>query len=189
MRNEEKTKVVLVDADGVPTGETMEKLAAHEPPGFTHEAVTALLFASDESGNRCMLAQQRVSGKYHAPRLLGPGMCSHTLEGELPEEAVTRRLDEELGVKGVQLVEAFAFHYCVPVGNKVEDEYDHVFVVEVDVREVRFQFDPEEVIGAIWVRVDILRAWMEITPEAFAPWLLPVLKACEKHGVLEEVVK
>src|SRR6266508_5488468 len=161
--------IELVDEQGRALGQ-MPKLAAHEPPGQLHRAVS--IFLVDSRGR--LLLQRRASSKYHSGGLWSNTCCSHPAPGEAPIAAAARRVREELGIEPVDLAEVGTVAYRVtdPVSGLVEREWNHLFVGRVlhDPSP-----DPSEVEECAAVPVDEL-ARMEPGP-AFTAWFPVVLEA------------
>lgn len=84
--------VVLVDADGRPTG-TADILAAHRAPGLPHRAFTLVLF--DALGH--VVLARRSADKPLWPHHDDGTVASHQQPGESNVDAARRRLIEELG--------------------------------------------------------------------------------------------
>jgi isopentenyl-diphosphate Delta-isomerase len=124
----DRTLVELVDERGR-TYDLVPKLAAHQPPGQLHRAISVFLL--DASGR--LLLQRRASSKYHSGGLWSNTCCSHPAPGEAPISAAARRVREELGVEPVDLAEAGTVAYGVtdPVSGLVEREWNHLFVGHV----------------------------------------------------------
>lgn len=156
--------VVLVDERDREVG-TAPKLDVHRD-GRLHRAVSVFVF--DDAGR--WLLQRRADGKYHSPGLWSNTACTHPRPGEAPEDAATRRLDEEMGVVCL-LRPAFSFLYRAELHGGpeplVEHEFDHVFVG-------RFEGAPEpaagEVSGWRWAEAEAVRAAVARWPERFTPW-------------------
>jgi isopentenyl-diphosphate delta-isomerase len=117
--------VELVDDLGR-TYDLVPKLAAHQPPGQLHRAVS--IFLVDSAGR--LLLQRRASSKYHSGGLWSNTCCSHPAPGEAPIVAAARRVEEELGIEPVDLAEVGTVAYGVtdPVSGLVEREWNHLFV-------------------------------------------------------------
>jgi len=117
--------VELVDERGR-TYDLVPKLAAHQPPGQLHRAVSIFLV---DAGGRLLL-QRRASSKYHSGGLWSNACCSHPAPGEPPIAAAARRVEEELGIEPVDLAEVGTIAYGVtdPVSGLVEREWNHLFV-------------------------------------------------------------
>ncbi|MEQ9229243.1 MAG: isopentenyl-diphosphate delta-isomerase, partial [Cyclobacteriaceae bacterium] len=98
-------EVILVDKDDQELG-TCEKMEAHKL-GLMHRAFSVLLYNSKGE----MLLQQRADHKYHSAGLWSNACCSHPRPGESMEDAVARRLQEELGVVcKVKEIDRFVYH-------------------------------------------------------------------------------
>jgi isopentenyl-diphosphate delta-isomerase len=117
--------VELVDERGRTTG-VVPKLAAHQPPGRLHRAISIFLL---DSGSR-LLIQRRARSKYHSGGLWSNTCCSHPAPGERPADASVRRVREELGIEPTDLAEAGTTVYDVTdtKSGLVEREWNHLFV-------------------------------------------------------------
>lgn len=117
--------VELVDEAGRTTG-TAPKLAAHQPPGTRHRAISAFLLDNEDR----LLLQRRALVKYHSGGLWSNTCCGHPLPGEAPRDAALRRLREEFGVVPEPLASAgtVLYHVLDPVSGLVEHEWNHLFV-------------------------------------------------------------
>lgn len=168
-------RLVLVDDLGNEIG-TEEKLAAHQPPGRLHRAIS--VFVLDSAGRT--LLQRRASGKYHFAGLWANAACSHPVPGEPVVGAGERRLREEMGLD-VRLEEIGVFTYRAvdPVSGLVEHEFDHVLLGRTDAKP---DPDPAE-IGA-WRWAEVTALWQELRSDwaQFAPWLKPALELLVTSG-------
>jgi isopentenyl-diphosphate Delta-isomerase len=118
----DKEFVILVDESDNELG-LMEKMEAHEK-AVLHRAFSIFIFNSKNQ----MLLQQRALSKYHSPGLWTNTCCSHPRQEETLEQATSRRLMEEMGMK-CNITKAFDFVYKADVGQGLtEHELDHVFV-------------------------------------------------------------
>lgn len=117
--------VELVDDTGRTTG-TAPKLAAHQPPGTRHRAISVFLL----DGADRLLLQRRAMAKYHSGGLWSNTCCGHPLPGEAPRDAALRRLRDEFGVVPEPLTAAgtVLYHVSDPVSGLVEHEWNHLFV-------------------------------------------------------------
>ncbi len=161
--------VELVDERGRTLG-LSPKLAAHEPPGQLHRAIS--VFLVDARGR--LLLQRRASSKYHSGGLWSNTCCSHPAPGEPPAVAAARRVREELGIDPVGLAEAGTtiYHVSDPVSSLVEREWNHLFVgraLEVPAP------DPQEVEDCAAVPLDELTG--AGSDRAFTAWFPVVLDA------------
>ncbi|MBU7047042.1 MAG: isopentenyl-diphosphate Delta-isomerase [Theionarchaea archaeon] len=153
-------RVILVDENDKELG-SEEKIEAHKT-GKLHRAFSIFVFNSKGE----MLLQQRALHKYHSGGLWANACCSHPRLGETLEEAVHRRLKEEMGFD-CELKEIFSFIYKAKVGTLTEHELDHVFIgmYDGDVHP-----DPGEVGGYRWVTIESLRKDVQTHPEAYTEW-------------------
>ena len=163
-------RVILVDEDDVELG-AEEKLAAHEPPGQLHRAISVFLF--DTSGR--ILLQRRARQKHHFRGLWGNTACSHPRPGEEIVVAGQRRLREEMGIQArLRKLGWFIYRAEDEESGLVEHELDHVLVgtsdddPHMDLREAD-AFD----------RVDpgALPARIRADETSFVPWLRPAMEA------------
>jgi isopentenyl-diphosphate Delta-isomerase len=166
-RPDGRVMVELVDPQGNTIG-LAEKLAAHQPPGLLHRAFSVFLM-DDE--NR-VLMQRRAMTKYHSPGRWSNTCCSHPFPGEKPQDAVSRRLREELGVKPASLEPAGLVTYDVTdvVSGLVEKEYNHLFVGRAG---SELRLDPDEVDDVEFVPLAELDAWL--AEHDHTAWLSAVL--------------
>jgi len=166
--------VELVSADGVGCG-TATVVAAHTAPGQLHRAFSVLLF--DGAGRT--LLQRRAAVKTRFAHRWANTCCGHPAPDEPAAVAASRRLAEEIGVRGLELAEVGVYTYRAgdPATGRVEHEYDHVLVARV-ATDIALAPDPAEVAGTRWTPADELIAELA-RPESqqeYAPWLSGVLQ-------------
>ncbi len=161
-------RVVLVDENDKEIG-TEEKIRAHKNGGKLHRAFSILIFNS----KREMLIQKRADSKYHWPGVWANACCSHPRPGEKTEDAVHRRLMEEMGFD-TKLKELFSFIYRATFDNGLTEwELDHVFVGEYDMEP---KPNPKEVGDYDWVQIQELNKSIIDNPEKYSPWFKIILK-------------
>ncbi|MEV6599175.1 isopentenyl-diphosphate Delta-isomerase [Actinoplanes sp. NPDC051346] len=176
-RSRETHLVELVDQDGVAVGEvTVDE--AHRAPGLLHRAFS--VFLRDAAGR--VLLQQRAATKTRFPLRWANTCCGHPTPGESLDVAAKRRLVEEVGAEGVDLIEVGVYSYYAedPDTGRVEYEYDHVLLGRLDA-DARLLIDPEEVAEVRWVSLDELRLALEREPRRYAPWLPGVTDRLRQH--------
>ena len=117
-------KVILVDSNNYQVG-LEDKLVAHQQ-GLLHRAFSIILY----NKNRELLLQKRSSVKYHTPNLWTNTCCSHPFKNESYEDAISRRLFEEMGME-CKMHKSFNFIYKATLNkNLIEHEHDTVFLGE-----------------------------------------------------------
>ncbi len=143
----------------------VEKLEAHQR-GLRHKAVSVFVLCGD-----AVLIQRRALGKYHTPGLWANTCCTHPRWSEAPLACAHRRLDEELGLRGLPLVPRGQVEYRADVGGGlIEHELVEVFVAEVPARVVP-RPNPDEVMAVEWVTRAALDRRIRRSPADFTPWL------------------
>ena len=154
-------QVILVDVDDCEIG-LMEKMEAHKQ-AVLHRAFSVFLF--NPQGK--MLLQQRALTKYHSAGLWTNTCCSHPRPGETLENAVSRRLMEEMGITA-KVSKAFDFIYQAELPDHLnEHEFDHVFIGNYD-DEVR----PNhlEVANFVYQSMEEIAANLQSHPEKYTVW-------------------
>ncbi|KYK38194.1 MAG: isopentenyl-diphosphate Delta-isomerase [Theionarchaea archaeon] len=155
-----KARVILVDENDKEIG-FEEKMEAHKT-GKLHRAFSIFVFNSKGE----LLLQRRAKDKYHSGGLWSNTCCSHPRVGETLEEAVHRRLKEEMGFD-CELREAFHFIYKAKVGDLTEHELDHVFIGRYN---GEVNPNPDEVEEYKWVPVASLNKDMKVHTENYTEW-------------------
>ncbi|MBB5221089.1 isopentenyl-diphosphate delta-isomerase [Amaricoccus macauensis] len=149
--------------------EPMPKLEVHRR-GLLHPAVSVFVIAGTGGDLRTLL-QRRAAGKYHSGLLWANACCTHPRWDEPPLDCAHRRLSEELGITGLDLVWRERLTYRAEVGGGlIEHEEVDVFVARCEA-EPTLDPDPAEVSDLRWVSLDALGAEIAANPAAFAPWL------------------
>lgn len=165
-------RVILVDNNDQEVG-VMPKLEAHQK-GLLHRAFSVFLFNSKGQ----LLLQQRAAEKYHSAGLWSNTCCSHPLPGEPTEDAATRKLLQEMGIKA-DLKPVFNFTYKVKVENELmEHEYDHVFFGNFDGLPV---MNPDEVQNWKYISLKDLELQMILHPENYTEWLKLCFNQVMRH--------
>ena len=143
----------------------VEKLEAHQR-GLRHKAVSVFVLRGAE-----VLMQQRAMGKYHTPGLWTNTCCTHPDFDETPMDCAVRRLNEELGITGLQPERRHHLEYRADVGGGLtEHEVVDVFVAHAP-DDMPLVPNPDEVMDTKWMRfADLLEA-VEAEPSRFTPWL------------------
>ncbi|MCX7561232.1 isopentenyl-diphosphate Delta-isomerase [Sulfitobacter sp. F26204] len=151
----------------------VEKLAVHQR-GLRHLAVSVFVLCEDR-----ILLQQRALGKYHTPGLWANTCCTHPMWGEDPLACAHRRLAEELGITGLDLVHRGQVEYRADVGKGlIEHELVDVFIAQTQ-NDLTVNPNPEEVMHTDWRTHAELQKDIAQKPVSFTPWLRIYL---EKHA-------
>lgn len=120
-------QVVLVDADGRPTG-VADKATVHGATTPRHLAFSCYGF--DDAGR--LLMTQRASTKLTFPSVWTNTCCGHPAPGEELAEAATRRLSFELGLEPADLRMVLPdFSYRASDGRVEENEFCPVLVCRI----------------------------------------------------------
>ena len=164
--------VILVDPADRELG-TAEKGEAHRA-GALHRAFSIFVF--NPAG--ALLLQQRARTKYHSGGLWTNTCCGHPRPYEPIQEAVHRRLREEMGFD-CDLKEIFSFTYKVQFDhNLFEHEYDHVFVGEYEGDAVP---SPAEVDDWRWMHLGALRKDIQEHSDCYTYWLKICIERVVTH--------
>lgn len=118
-----------------------------------------------------MLIQRRALGKYHSGGLWANACCSHPRWGETLEDAVQKRMEEELGIPKGSCIpkELFSFNYFSQYDGLSEYEIDHVFVTDYH---GELNVDADEIMALRWITLEDLKKEMECEPQKFSTWFL-----------------
>lgn len=155
--------LVLVDEDDNEIG-YRSKVDCHTGHGTLHRAFSIFLF--DEQGR--VLLQQRAAEKPLWPLYWSNSCCSHPRRGETMEQALHRRLHEELGLDA-ELEFAYKFVYQADFGDVgAEHELCHVYIGALSGGNVRVH--PEEIADWRWVPRDEVTRELQDHPERYTPW-------------------
>ncbi|MDD7390412.1 MAG: isopentenyl-diphosphate Delta-isomerase [Lachnospiraceae bacterium] len=132
--------------------------------GQLHRAFSVFLVDDDR-----MLIQKRREDKYHSGGLWANACCSHPRRDESLEDAIERRLQEELGVTA-PCRELSHFVYYMKFSDEMHEyELDHIFLGTYD---GEVDFDRNEIEEVKWVDFDWLEDDMEKNPDHYACWFL-----------------
>lgn len=163
-------------ADMIPTWvngqlQPMEKLAVHRA-GLRHMAVSVFVMRGAQT-----LLQRRALGKYHTPGLWANTCCTHPFWGEDPAQCAARRLQQELGITGLDLRQTGQTEYRADVGNgMVEHEVVQIFAAEAPA-DLTITACPAEVMEVHWIDLPELEQQVQADPARFTPWLQIYLAA------------
>ena len=139
------------------------KADAHTGKGMLHRAFSIFVFNSANE----LLLQQRAPSKMLWPGYWSNTCCSHPRRGEDMAEAVTRRLQQELGF-ACPLEYLYKFKYHAQFGAAgAEHELCSVYFGRYD---GSVDVNVNEISAWRFVGVDALERELKRAPETFTPW-------------------
>ena len=141
----------------------LDKSACHDGDGLLHRAFS--VFVLNAAGE--LLLQQRHPSKRLWPGYWSNSCCSHPRAGEEMEQAVPRRLQQELGLEAeVEFV--FKFEYRAAFKDiGAEHELCWVYVGETDANPV---VNTSEIAAWRWIAPDELDVSLRDDPDSYTPW-------------------
>jgi len=143
----------------------VEKLEVHEK-GLRHKAISVFVFYEG-----AVLLQQRAMGKYHSPGQWANTCCTHPNWGEDSVTSAHRRLNEELGLRDLDLRYVDQIEYRADVGQgMIEHEVVDCFVAHCATRPT-LSPHPEEVMDYTWINPETLRERIATQPDTYTKWL------------------
>ncbi len=158
----EAEQLILVDDNDQPIG-YLDKAGCHDGEGILHRAFSLFIF--DAQGR--LLLQQRAAGKRLWPGYWSNSCCSHPRRHETMDEAVDRRLEEELGMQS-DLHFLYKFSYHATFGDLgAERELCWVYIGSANTDPV---VNRNEISSWRWIAPGDLDAELTAEPESFTPW-------------------
>ena len=116
------------------------------------------VYVFNESGK--LLVQQR-SERVLKPLMLDQSAAGHVDEGESYEQAAYRELEEELGIKGLELE-------LVETSFRTTDFYNAIYRITIP-DDTEINLDHEEIQQVIWYDTETLNNEISSEPEKFTP--------------------
>ncbi len=155
--------LILVDSQDECIG-YLDKAACHDNQGLLHRAFSLFLF--NEKGE--VLLQQRVANKRLWPLFWSNSCCSHPRQNESMQQAVSRRVWEELGVQS-EMVYLYKFEYQATFQDQgSEHELCYVYIGRT---ETKPNINSHEINAWKWVSLQKLDQLLDGDPDSFTPWL------------------
>ena len=164
----------IVDENGIPTGETIQRTVAHDK-GIRHR--TAHIWIVRNTDNGCeVLLQQRSYNKDSFPGRYDTSSAGHIRAGDEPLDSALRELGEELGIKAepaaLTYIGKFPIQYEKEFFGKPFRDCEVVFVYlytePVDINALTLQ--AEEVESVKWFAIDeVYKACVNHSPEFCVP--------------------
>lgn len=158
--------LILVDSDDNIVG-YRNKAEAHQGAGLLHRAFSIFLF--DDQGQ--VLLQQRSQSKPLWPLFWSNSCCSHPRRGETYDDAVHRRLREELAVDTeLQFLYRFEYHADFK-GIGSERELCSVYIGRLpDARGI--DVNPLEIADWRWLGLEATDSLIAEEPDQVTPWFV-----------------
>jgi isopentenyl-diphosphate delta-isomerase len=155
-------ELILVDDSDRIVGH-LSKGACHDGEGVLHRAFSIFLF--DRDGR--LLLQKRSPEKRLWPLFWSNSCCSHPRRGETMDEAVERRLQQELGMTG-EFDFLYSFQYQARFGDiGSEKEFCWVYAGRSDDEP---RPNPNEIGDHRWIDPAQLDNELRADPARFTPW-------------------
>jgi isopentenyl-diphosphate delta-isomerase len=155
--------LILVDEQDNVVGH-LDKRSCHDGEGVLHRAFSIFIV----NGRGELLLQQRSPEKRLWPGFWSNSCCSHPRHGEQLDDAVNRRLEEELGLTA-ELEHLYTFNYHAmfkEVGS--EREVCSVYLGRSD---GPVQANRREISSWRWVSSEALDREIAERPQEFTPWM------------------
>ena len=170
-------RVVLVNARGELTG-TAPKRSVHHRDTPRHLGFSC--YVVNSAGE--VLVTQRAAVKLTWPSVWTNSCCGHPAPGETLRQAVTRRLEHELGLtprRLTMMLDDFSYRAVMDNG-VVENELCPVVAAMVDADPTP---NPFEVDDYRWVPWEQLRRRADERPETLSPWAVAQIgQLAARHG-------
>ena len=147
----------VVDENGLPTGETVERATAHRD-GVPHRATHLWLVRRRESGIQILLQKRAMTKSF--PGCYDISSAGHIPAGQEPLPSAIRELREELGITAEESDLIFCgdltvFWDDVFFGEPYHDrQYSKVYLLWADIDEDGFTLQEEEVDGVLWMDLE-----------------------------------
>lgn len=156
--------LILVNDDDEDIG-SLTKRGCHADEGILHRAFSVFIF----NGAGQVLLQKRSAEKLLWPMYWSNACCSHPRYGETLDEAVPRRLDQELGVT-TSLRYAYKFIYKASFQSAgSEHELCSVWIGHAEEGEI--SANSHEIAEWRFFSVDELDNLLLTSPDEFTPWM------------------
>lgn len=140
------------------------KLECHQGEGILHRAFSIFIF--NDKGE--VLIQKRSGQKHLWPHFWSNSCCSHPRKGEELENAVQRRLAEELGIS-TPLKHLFTFQYHAKFG-QVGSERE-ICAVYIGKSNDKIVVNPNEIAEWKWMKINDLTRELAKNPGQYTPWI------------------
>lgn len=159
----DREPLILVDSHDREIGQ-LDKSACHDGDGVLHRAFSLFIF--NDAGELGL--QKRAPGKRLWPAYWSNSCCSHPRAGEAMEEAIHRRLHQELGLSA-RLQFVYKFEYTASYADLgTEHEICWVYVGSTADQPA---INATEISAWRWVAPQDLTREIDAHGHRFTPWL------------------
>lgn len=174
--------VVLLGEDGKPIGQA-PKAEVHHGRTPLHLAFSCYAFGPDGR----LLMTRRALTKLTFPGVWTNTCCGHPMPGEPVEDAVRRRLRDELGIAAADLVCALPdFRYHAEMNGIEENEICPVYLCRIT-HEPRPE--PDEVVDVRWIPWDDYVAGAMRPGTGLSPWTVAQVGELQQAGLVERYLQ
>lgn len=174
-------ELILVNENDEEVGH-LDKSSCHDGDGVLHRAFSLFIFNTRGE----LLLQQRSGEKRLWPLYWSNSCCSHPRRGETMEQAIHRRLKQELGVDA-ELEYLYRFQYSAQYEDLgSERELCWVYAGRCDAQP---EINRNEIEDWRFVTPATLEAELETSPERYTPWFKMEWKRITKEfaGAVERL--
>lgn len=155
----------IVDAKGIPTGETCMKSIAHEK-GLMHSSVNIWLINEKDQ----ILVQKRGANVTISPNEWDVSVAGHIAAGETPINTAVREISEEIGLevnrKDLHFASLFKGYTVYPDG-LIDNGFCHIFIYKGNFEVEELTPQKEEVAELKLMRLEELEALIKEDNNAF----------------------
>lgn len=148
MSGQDEPLIMIVDENDNPIGAKPKKEIWEK--GLRHRI--ARIMVEDESGN--ILLQKRADSLQLYPERWDDSAAGHVDEGEEYLQAAERELDEEIGLKNVELEELGSYKQEHTFEWRKMNRFNRVYRIVVDRDKTEFKVNPSEVSELKWLSVE-----------------------------------
>ena len=158
----------IVDDKGEKTGESRSYNEVHKD-GLLHRTVHVWFLNSE----RKLLLQKRSPNKRAYPDHWDISAAGHVSAGQTSKEAAQRETEEELGISLPQSAFQYLFtvkeHTVLNNGTYVNDEFQDVYLVRLDIKPQELKLPADEVSEIKWLGIEELKLWLKGGGEILVP--------------------
>ena len=182
----------IVDENGIPTGETIQRTVAHDK-GIRHRTAHTWIVRNTDNGCEVLL-QQRSYNKDSFPGRYDTSSAGHIRAGDEPLDSALRELGEELGIKAepaaLTYIGKFPIQYEREFFGKpfrdCEVAFVYLYTEPVDINALTLQAD--EVESVKWFAIDeVYKACVNHSPEFCVP--VDGLNLVRKYMITGSIIK